>query len=449
MRLFLVLFAIAALTAIGVMPLGTALAYPPANPVRVLPGSVTRGGTFNVTVTFTAPANNFSAITLSERAPTGWNVTVNKTWCTPAASSVKATGNGLEIFWSGSFSNGTCFSAVYKVTVPNDVESGFHTFVGDLQYYLGSAGPYGENVAGDSQVLFPPEIHVIRHINETLKSPNMLHPDDTFEVSVNWTAPLNNFSAVSLTDLAPAGFEVEANKTWCSPTANETSAASNKVEILWYGPYANGTNFSAVYKVTVPIGAAPGSHFFPYNNCSLSWLEYSSGKYGPYPSCTIGDNEVVVTVPGNIVGETRDVNANELSDVTVTLYEDTSGITSDTSTPNYTVMANATGDYWLRGSKNGYFTLDTKRVANSTVHPGTPGWNPPYPQFISLPTVELLAEGYAFDFEGDFGLVPTNCTVSYAMKSVNLWLFWPKAHPEWGLSVWKASQSVMSWQNPS
>jgi len=444
-----VLFAIVALTGLALLPLGTALAYPQANPSRVLPGGVQRGGTFNVTVTFTAPANNFNSIALSERAPAGWNVTVNKTWCTPAANSVKATGNTAEIFWSGSFSNGTCFSAVYKVTVPDDVESGFHTFVGDLEYYLGSVGPYGENVAGDSQVLFPPEFDVIRHINETLRSPNMLYPNGTFEVFVNWSAPLNNFSAVGLTDLAPAGFEVEANKTWCSPTANETNAASNEVEILWYGPYANGTNFSAVYKVTVPSGAAPGSHYFPYDNCSLSWLEYSSGEWGPYTSCIIRDSEVVVTVPGAIVGETRDVNANQLSDVIVTLCKNVSEITSDASTPNYTVMVNATGDYWLRGSKDRYFTLDTKRVANSTVHPGTPGWNPPYPQFISLPTLELLAEGYAFDFEGDYGLVPTNCTVSYAMKSVNLWLFWPTAHPEWGLSVWKASQSVMSWQNPS
>jgi len=85
-------------------------------------------------------------------------------------------------------------------------------------------------------------------------------------------------------------------------------------------------------------------------------------------------------------------------------------------------------------------------VANSTIHPG---WNPPYPQFISLPTLELLTEGYSFDFEGDFGLVPTNCTVSYAMRSVNLWLFQPTNNTEWGLSVWKAAQSVMSWQNPS
>jgi len=440
-----VLFAIVALVGCALLPLGTALAYPQANPSRALPGSVQRGATFNVTVNFTAPGNGFTIISIYDLAPAGWNVTVNETWCTPVAASATATGNKTQIMWGGSFNNGTFFTAVYKVAVPENAGEGFHTFTGSLGYYLDGA-PYRENITGDSQVFFPPKFPIIRHINETLKSPNMLYPGDTFEVFVNWTAPLSNFSALGLTDLAPAGFEVEGNKTWCSPTANETSATGNKVEIAWYGPYANATNFSAKYKVTVPETAAPGSHFFPYDNCSLSWLEYHSGKYGPYTSCTIGDIEVVVTVGGGIVGETRDINANELSDVTVTLYKNVSGITSDTSTPNYTIMVNATGDYWLSGSKYLYFDMLTNDL------PTAPR-NPYHPDYINLTTPELLAAGYTLDFEGDYGLVPTNCTMSYAMESVNHWLFTPidkeeNPHPEWQLSNWKASESVHSWQFP-
>jgi hypothetical protein len=442
-RLFVALLVLAAIV---VFPAGTALAYPPANPSRVLPGSVQRGGMFNVTVNFTAPANNFFLVSLTDFAPAGWNVTANETWCTPKAASVKTTGNKTEIIWGGSFNNGTFFTAVYKVAVPEDAAEGFHTFTGYLKYYIGDDGPYLENTTGDSQVFFPPEFDVIRHINETLKSPNVLYRGDTFEVSVNWTAPLNNFSAIGLTDLAPAGFTVEANKTWCSPTANETKATGNKVEIAWYGPYANGTNFTAKYKVTVPETAAPGSHFFPHGNCSLSWLEYHSGKYGPYTSCTIGDIEVVVTVGGGIVGETRDVNAGELPGVTVTLYKNTSGITSDTSTPNYTIMVNATGDYWLSGSKYQYFDILTNAL------PTTPR-NPYHPDYINLTTPELLAAGYTLDFEGDYGLVPICCAMSYAMKSVNHWLFTPidnfgVNHTEWQLSNWKAMESIHSWQFP-
>ena len=432
------LFAIVALMGRVLLPLGTALAYPPANPVRALPGMVDKGETFNVTVNFTAPANNFFLISLSDLAPAGWNVTANTTWCTPVATSVTATGNETQIVWGGSFNNGTFFTAVYKVAVPADAGEGFHTFTGHLQYYFGAAGPYGENITGGSQVFFPPEFDVIRHINETLKSPNMLYPGDTFEVFVNWTAPLSNFSALGLTDLAPAGFTVEANKTWCSPTANETKATGNRVEIAWYGPYANGTNFTAKYKVTVPETAAPGSYFFPYDNCSLSWLEYHSGKYGPYTSCTIGDSEVVVTVGSGIVGETRDVNANPLADVEVSLYKEAEGaLISDISTPNFSVMVNETGEYWLLATRVRYHGVN---MTDMTMLP---------PCYINLTTPDLLAAGYVFDFEGNYGLVPRACDMTYATRSVNLWLFPPSGHPEWGIDEWKAMDSIHSWQYPT
>ena len=438
MGLYRLFVALVVVVAVVLMPLTVALAQE-ANPTRVLPGVVERGATFNVTVHFTAPRDGFRLISFGDLAPNGWNVTASKTWCTPIASSLKTTGSKVELMWSGSFSNGTSFSVLYKVTVPDDAEAGFHTFVGYIEYYFSTEGPYGEDIGGDYQVLLPLELetNVTRYINETLTSPNMLYPGDTFEVFVNWTAPLKDFCAIGLTDLAPVGFEVETNKTWCFPTANVTKAAGNKVEILWYGPYSKGTNFTAKYKVTVSWATAPGSHYFPCDNCSLSWLNYSFAEFGPYTSCTIGDSEVVVTVPGDVVGETRDVNANQLSDVNVTLYEDASEITGDTSTPNYTITVNETGDYWLRTSKHRYFTLDTNYLP------------PLEPLYINLTTLELLAAGCAFDFEGNYGLIPTNCNMSYALTSVNLWLYWPMDHPEWGLSVWKAMQSVNSWQNPS
>jgi len=441
MGLYRLFVALVVLVAVALMPLTVALAQQ-ANPSRVLPGVVDNGETFDVTVNLTAPDDDFRLVTVVDIAPAGWNVTVNLTWCTPTPSFVIATGNKAQIVWSGPFSNGTPLAAVYKVTVPDDAESGFHTFNGLLGYYLASPEHIFENMTGDFQVFSPVELHVIRHINETLKSPNMLYPDDTFEVFLNWTAPLNTFSAISLTDLAPVSFVVEVNKTWCSPTANATKTTENKVEIAWYGPYDKGTNFTAKYKVTVPCAAAPGSHYFPYDNCSLSWLGYYFAGYGPYTSCTIGDSEVVVTVPSDIVGETRDVNANELSDVTVTLCKDASEITSDASTPNYTIAVNVTGDYWLRGSKDSYFDILTNDLP------------PLEPLYINLTTLDLLAAGCAFDFEGDYGLVPRTCNVSYAMISINHWLFTPidveeNPHPEWQLSIWKAMESVHSWEFPS
>jgi hypothetical protein len=154
-RLFVALLVLAAIV---VFPAGTALAYPQANPSRVLPGIVQRGETFNVTVNFTAPANNFFLVSLSDLAPAGWDVTAREAWCTPTAASVKATGNKTEIIWGGSFNNGTFFTAVYMVAVPEDAAEGFYTFTGYLKYYIGDDGPYLENTTGDSQVLFPPEL---------------------------------------------------------------------------------------------------------------------------------------------------------------------------------------------------------------------------------------------------------------------------------------------------
>ena len=536
-RLFVALLVLAAVV---VLPGGTALAQQ-ANPSRVLPDSVQRGETFNVTVTFVSFANDFNSISLVDYAPAGWTVIVDEAWCTPKADAVQATGNQAVMSWTGLFSNGTAFAAVYKVTVPNDAALGAHTFAGSLGYYLDGGGPYGESITGNCQVEVilsdisfspmdfsfnategegnPPSqmldiwnvkgntvnwsiyddagwlsenptggslaadehdyvvvsveiagltpgmynagisietinatwripvtleiketivIDVTRYIDGTLRLPNELYHGDTFDVMVNWTSPLNNFSAIGFTDIAPLGFEVEVNATWCSPNADEIKSTGNKAEILWFGPYAKGTSFTVVYKVTVPATAAAGSHFFPYNDCPNGSLEYYFGEDGPYKSCIMGDYEVVVTVPGDIVGETRDVNAAPLADVEVSLYKEAAGaVISDISTPNFSIMVNETGEYWLLATKARYYEVN---ITDMTMLP---------PCYINLTTPELLAAGYVFDFEGNYGLIPRACDMTYATRSVNLWLFPPAAHPEWGIDEWKAMDSIHSWRYPT
>jgi len=154
MRLLVGLVIIVALVVVAVMPLHIALAQE-VNPTRALPDTVERGETFNVTVTFTAPADKFNAISVADLAPDGWNVTVDEAWCTPNANAVEATGNKAEIAWFGEpgvgFGNHTPFIAVYKVTVPDYAPAGIHTFYGFLEYYLAAEGPYHENITGDSE----------------------------------------------------------------------------------------------------------------------------------------------------------------------------------------------------------------------------------------------------------------------------------------------------------
>ena len=151
----LLFVSVVALMVFALMPLGIALAQQ-ANPDRVLPDTVQGGETFDVTVNFTAPVDNFNAIGLTDLCPDGWNVTVDETWCTPNADAFTATGNKAEIGWFGEpgvgFDKDISFSALYKVTVPDDAELGIYAFDGSLEYYVATEGPYLENVTGGSQV---------------------------------------------------------------------------------------------------------------------------------------------------------------------------------------------------------------------------------------------------------------------------------------------------------
>jgi len=140
--------------AVVFMPLDIALGQG-GNATRVLPDTVERGQTFDVTVTFIAPVDNFNSIGLTDNAPDGWDVTVDKTWCTPNAQFVKATDNRAEFLWYGPYAKDADFSVMYKVTVPDYACAGNHTFDGFLGYYLGSEEKPLENITGDFEVGVP------------------------------------------------------------------------------------------------------------------------------------------------------------------------------------------------------------------------------------------------------------------------------------------------------
>ena len=315
------------------------------------------------------------------------------------------------------------------------------------------AGTYNANVTiSGSTVVVPVEllvtpatsIDVMRNLPGNAMDLNETYPGDTFDVYVNFTAPVDDFNGIGLTDLAPDGWAVEVNTAWCDPVADEVTHWGNKVEVAWYGPYTMDQNFSVRYEVTVPETATPGINEFP--NCAIdeAWAEYYFGESDAFASCVQDEFQIMITVPGDIVGETRDVNAHLLPDTLVTLKRSAAWVADDESTPNYSITCWNTGnDYWLRGTKDRYFILDTNVVG------GIAGHNIAHPQYMDFSTAALLVGGYTLDLEGDYGLVPRACTMSYAMKSVNLWQFWPAANNEWGLSIWKAMESVNSWQNPS
>ena len=125
-----------------------------ANPVRDMPDSVSPGEDFNVTVTWTAPADNFNSVGLTDYANATANMTVsgNKSWCTPTPNANTTANNKVEYAWYGPFSSGTAFTAIYNVQVPTDAPGGNYTFSGNLLYYI-SGTPYTEAVTGDSAIM--------------------------------------------------------------------------------------------------------------------------------------------------------------------------------------------------------------------------------------------------------------------------------------------------------
>ena len=245
------LVALLALAAIVVFPTGTALLYPPANPVRALPGEVNRGETFNVTVNFTAPANNFFLASLSDLAPAGWNVTVDTGWCTPVATSATGTGNEAQIAWGGSFSNGTLFTAVYKVAVPADAAVGFYTFAGNLQYYFGAEGPYREDIAGDSQVFFPPALE--GHVSfpgrdaapcSTWIEPFVVKGFESGNLShLLWTAnaTTNNTGVFTITGLTAGTYDVGIKNWTClSELVTNVTLSNGNTTVVDFGTSREG-----------------------------------------------------------------------------------------------------------------------------------------------------------------------------------------------------------------
>jgi len=301
------------------------------------------------------------------------------------------------------------------------------------------------------------------------------YPGDSFFVYVNFTAPVDDFNAVGMTDFAPAGWEVETNVSWCTPVADWTMSPFNKAEYAWAGPFSMGQTFVAKYQVTIPATASPGSNYWPDCTpipcppCSGSplgslpvWVEYWFDADGPFESCIMGEREKVVTVPGCEIGETRDVNGDVLDTVMVNLYEDDDVWEDNDSSSlvvvgNYTIAmyedcADDTGTYYKIASKYCYYSVNTRPQLDGGSMPVSR--NPAYPDYIDWSTPEKLAAGNVLNFVGDYGLVCKAASMSYAMESVNHMLFVPLGddgitpEPDWQLSNWKAMESVHSWQFP-
>jgi len=332
-----------------------------------------------------------------------------------------------------------------------------------------SAGTYSANItiSGSSSVIVPVSLLVkpataVDSCRDIIASTNSgkpgetteLYAGETFDVYVNFTAPPtspnNGFNSIGLTDVAPDGWTVTVDPTWVwingtPDSALKVKATGNKAEIMLDGPYDETTTISLMYRVTVPTTAKPGVNTWEAcPNKTKAWLEYYFNDEGPYTNCIGGgggcDSSVTVTQPGDIVGVTYEVNGAALSDVDVQMSLVGPGyLRSDISSPQYDNKAWVTGTYWLVANKTRWFDLD---ISNATQLPGKSFT-------IGLTTPALLAAGKVVNFAGDYGLIPRAPSMSYALKSVNLWKMASLYPAEYRLSEWKVMDVCSAWLNPS
>jgi len=119
------------------------------------------------------------------------------------------------------------------------------------------------------------------------------------------------------------------------------------------------------------------------------------------------------------------------------MLTDAGWLRSDISTPDYVNTANITGQYWLHANRTRFHDINMTDMVTLP------------PLYIDLTTPEKLAVGYEFNFEGNYGLVPRACELSYVLKSVNLWKVGYPGHPEWGIDEWKVGDVISTWLYPS
>jgi predicted secreted protein len=406
MRLFIAFFTIMALMAVALMPLDMALAYPPANPVRALPSTpVERGKTFNVTVTFTAPADNFNAISLTDNAPDGWNVTVNAAWCTPIADFVSATGNKAEIAWTGQpvgFNNGTSFTAVYKVNVTDYACAGNHAFNGFLEYYSNAdknvtPGPYDETITGDSEVEVPVCASPL-----ICCSPKSL----SFSATEGGSNPANQTLEISNSGIGTISWTLSDGAGWLSEnsTSGSSTSADDKTLVT---VSVNTTGMSAGdYPASITITAA-GAINSPWTVPVSLHISLSTSKISFWPESL---SFTAVEGGSNPAIKTLDIWNSGIGTLNWTLSDDAAWLSENPTGGNSTsahdivvLSVNTTG--MSAGDYSANITITAPGASNSPQVV-------PVSLHISPPTLEISFSPESLSFTaGEGGSTPANQTL--------------------------------------
>ena len=124
----------------------------------------------------------------------------------------------------------------------------------------------------------------------TREAPVEVVAGQVFQVIVLFTAPVDGFNSIGLADVAPAGWDVSLDETWCTPSASFAKTPDKTTaEYVWMASYDPGQVFTLAYKIQVPIDASPGTYTFGHG-----WMEYYLGSAGPYKADITGHAQVTV-----------------------------------------------------------------------------------------------------------------------------------------------------------
>jgi hypothetical protein len=254
--------------------------------------------------------------------------------------------------------------------------------------------------------------------------PDTVTAGEEFAVTVTFAAPADRFHAIGLTDVAPAGWDVSVDVAWTDPQAMVAHTPEPEMAVyIWAGPYAVGIEFTAVYRIKVPIDAEPGTYTF-----SGSLKYYVEPHPAPsYEEAITGDIQVdVVDVPAativRIVGVTKEVDGSILPGAVVILYQNGEKIANVVSDENgnYEFEFSELGDYDVVASKEGF---GDEAQSISVTEPTTCN----------------------FDFVGDRGLIPDAPSKSYILACTNLWKV---DEPSFQLSTSRLLKLISAWKYP-
>jgi hypothetical protein len=237
---------------------------------------------------------------------------------------------------------------------------------------------------------------------------------DSFAVTINFTAPNDDFKSIGLVDDVPTGWTIQVDPNWCTPAADQANIVGDQAQYNWDGPYSAGTPFSAVYQVSVPSGTDEDLYTF-----SDGQLCYSIGAVGACCVPVTGENEIDAILCAPVSGLTREVTCDILEGVAISI--DGVGPVFSDGSGNYTIRASGPGTYTVNASKDGFRT-ETQTVEVDCVNPVT------------------------INFQAGYGLIPCSPDIWYALDCVNLWKYPPGT--ECDLSMSNALAVINAWLYP-